>query len=170
MNYLCEIKYIENAALREDTIKKALNEFMHAVQVEEPFTAVTAEFYIGVCYALLNENQSALRWYERSYLSADFLSLDLSERIHRPEDDINLTNFLLAISLVGAPLGAYRIYKRIKESERIENTFHEVCDFKDLMEDLISSFIGEAEMQQLKDRSWEEQVEQMLAEISQKLQ
>lgn len=60
---------------REEWIKSALKEFVSASHVEDDaLLAAKSQYYVGVCYDLLNEIPSARKWHERAYKAASQLA------------------------------------------------------------------------------------------------
>lgn len=55
---------------REEWLKLALEKFTTASNIEASLDSARAQFYVGVCYDLLNEPQLAINWYEKAYQSA----------------------------------------------------------------------------------------------------
>jgi tetratricopeptide (TPR) repeat protein len=70
MEYLTDAKYIHQAGRRAEWIQRALDRFMTASEVEEKLLKAKSQFFVGVCYDLLDERDSATRWYEKGYESA----------------------------------------------------------------------------------------------------
>jgi hypothetical protein len=67
LSYLKDANSV-NGARREKWIEDALAQFMHASNVEATeIMQAKSMFYTGACYGLLNEKNTALRWYEQGY-------------------------------------------------------------------------------------------------------
>lgn len=73
MDYLSDAKGLQGER-REEWIKLALGQFVTASHVEDALFAAKSQFFVGVCYDLLNESSLATDWYERAYRSAVQLS------------------------------------------------------------------------------------------------
>ena len=67
--YLNDAKSVTDSR-REKWIEAALDRFRTASTVENPFMAAKSQFFVGVCYDLLEERGLALNWYENAYKSA----------------------------------------------------------------------------------------------------
>lgn len=67
-DYLADARNLQGER-REQWIQNALSQFVTASHVEDTFLAAKSQFFVGVCYELLNEYQLARQWYERAYRS-----------------------------------------------------------------------------------------------------
>lgn len=68
-DYLADARRLQGER-REQWIKSALGQFVTASHVEDGLLAAKSQFFVGVCYDLLNESLLASEWYERAYKSA----------------------------------------------------------------------------------------------------
>ena len=69
MEYLNDAKVVQEKR-REESIQQALERFVTASEVEDAILKAKSQFFVGVCYDLLNERVAAKRWYEKAYESA----------------------------------------------------------------------------------------------------
>ena len=69
MEYLTDARVVQEKR-REEWIQKALERFVTASEVEDAILKAKSQFFVGVCYDLLNERVAAKRWYEKAYESA----------------------------------------------------------------------------------------------------
>lgn len=68
--YLDEARHAPDERTRRENVTAAKREFITVSQVNlpnYPMLPVKTNFYIGVCYDLLSENKSAVRWYEKAH-------------------------------------------------------------------------------------------------------
>lgn len=67
-DYLTDARKLQGKR-REQWIESALDQFVKASHVEDALLAAKSQFFVGVCYDLLNESPLATDWYERAYRS-----------------------------------------------------------------------------------------------------
>lgn len=121
INYLNDVKVVEDVARRQKWIEAALGEFMNASSLEEkPLMAAKSAFFVGACYFLLGERALALNWYEKAYQ----LVCDMENRLLRKTKQSPLVNAGLILSFYGSPVYGYRKYQQHKISKHLRE-FHE---------------------------------------------
>jgi tetratricopeptide (TPR) repeat protein len=69
MEYLIDARDVQEKR-REEWIQQALERFITASEVEDAILKAKSQFFVGVCYDLLNERIVAKRWYEKAFESA----------------------------------------------------------------------------------------------------
>ena len=105
-DFLSDAKRLQGER-REGWITKALWEFNSASNVEkEPLQQIKSQFFVGVCYDLLNENPLAMERYEKAYRAASQLA---TQGKYRPRQLAQLQLFIDSLSEVlrahGSTLG-----------------------------------------------------------------
>jgi tetratricopeptide (TPR) repeat protein len=70
MEYLIDARDVQEKR-KEVWIQQALERFLTASEVEDSILKAKSQFYVGVCYDLLNERIVAKRWYEKAFESAN---------------------------------------------------------------------------------------------------
>jgi hypothetical protein len=124
-NYLLETQRLHSDELQREFVKKALDQFMMAVAVDEPIIVAKSQFFIGVCYSILNEEQSAKHWMEVACETAIEYETKLREEYEKREK-VSLIDF--AMFLTGATfwIPAVRYYRTGK---RLATSLDELYQF-----------------------------------------
>jgi hypothetical protein len=132
MNYLEEIKRLQDPQRKADALSQAQHQFMMASEVEAPFFAVKAQFYTGVCFLLMGEESSGRHWIEKSYLSASALEEPFLEA-----SKFTGWDGLLGFSPVISPITIPIVFKRFMKKEANAEMLFELYAFMRSLSDLM---------------------------------
>ena len=103
IEYLTDAKDVQEKR-RDEWIQKALDHFFTASEVEDALLQAKSQFYVGVCYDLLNESNPAKRWYEKAYESAS--QMLVQSRSSQMKSGMRRGISMIGGGVIGGALGA----------------------------------------------------------------